>query len=170
MLTIKFKPALILICVFLVIISCKKNNDEKENAFIVNEKSFSTPNGYLEIYSPKEDGGVFDIALTDGEYIVDSFDYVFSNTLVYFDFKSPSTTELSPGEYTYNNDWPPYSFDYGSVVMYGYYGVEFDITDGSVNIGKSGETYEITYDVTIGDKTIINGYFKGPLEEIDQTQ
>lgn len=169
MLKINLKPGLFFLCFLLIIISCKKNNDNKENAFIVNEIQFSTPNGFLEIYSPEEDGGDFDITLADSEHSLDSIDYSL-NSLVYFDFKSPSTTELSLGEYNYNNDWPPYSFDYGFVVMYGYNGVVFDITDGTVTIGKSGDSYEIEYDLTIGSNTNVSGYYKGTLQEIDQTQ
>lgn len=170
MLNKKIKYGLVLTIALLIIVSCKKNDDDKQNSFVVNETEFTTPNGYLEIYSPEEDGGDFDIVLTDGEYIIDSAFYYDWNTLVYFDFKSPSTTELSSGEYVFDILWPPNSFDYGFVVMYGLSGVDFDITDGSVYIEKIGETYEITYDITIGSSTTVAGYFKGPLTEVDQTQ
>ena len=160
MLTIKFKPALILICVFLVIISCKKNNDEKENAFVVNEKIFLTPNGNLLMFPPQEDGRSFSITLTDASFLQGFITGDFTS-VVNFDIKSPSTTELSSGEYTFNNDLTTSSFGEGYVLLYG---ICFDISDGTVNIGKSGETYEIIYDITIGDNTIINGYFKGPLQ------
>ncbi len=166
----KIKIALTLTFALLIIVSCKKDDDDKKNSFTANETEFLTPNGYLEIYSPEEDGGDFDIVLTDGEYLTDSAFYSNWNTLVYFDFKSPSTTELSSGEYVYDSLWVPNSFAYGGVVMYGLSGVSFEITDGSVYIEKIGENYEITYDVTIGSSTAVTGYFKGPLTEVDQTQ
>jgi hypothetical protein len=164
------KYVLFLISLLIITAACKKKGDDKENAFIANETMFLTPNGYLEIYSPEEDGGDFDIILTDGEYISDSSEYSNYNTAVYFDLKSPSTTELSAGEYVFDTDWPPNSFDYASVTMYGKAGVTFDVTDGTVTITKSGDTYEISYELTMGNITPVSGYFKGSLEEIDHTQ
>jgi len=169
MLTIKFKSALILTLVLTFAVTCKKD-DDKQNSFIVNETEFLTPNGYLWIFSPEEDGGNFDIVLTDGEYITDSALYFNWNTLVYFDFKSPSTAELSSGEYVFDAAWTPNTFDDGFVVMYGLSGVSFDITDGSVYVEKTGESYEISYNITIGSSTPLIGYYKGPLTEIYPTQ
>ena len=168
MINIKLKSALVLTFILVVIVTCKKD-DDKQNSFIVNETEFLTPNGYLEIYSPKADGGDFNIILTDGEYQTDSSYYNW-NTFVYFDFKSPSTTELSSGDYIFDSDWPPNSFNDGSVVMYGPAGVTFKVTEGSVNIEKIGESYQITYDVTIGSSTPLTGYYKGPLIEVDKSQ
>jgi hypothetical protein len=170
MLNKKFKSALILTFILLVIAMCKKDDNDKQNSFTVNETEFLTPDGYLEIYTPEEDGGDFDIVLTDGEYIADSLYYHNWNTFIYFDFKSPSATELSPGEYVFDNDWPPNSFDYGIVAIYGLQGASFDITDGSVYVEKIGESYQISYDITIGSSTELTGYYKGPLQEIDHTQ
>jgi hypothetical protein len=170
MLTIKFKSALILTLILIFIVTCKKDDNDKQNSFIVNETEYLTPNGYLEIYLPKVDGGYFGITLTDGEYLTDSSYYHNLNTMVNFDFKSPSTAELSSGEYVFDADWPPNSFDYGFVVMYGLSGVSFDITDGSVYIEKIGESYQISYDITIGSSTPLTGYYKGPLTEVDLTQ
>jgi hypothetical protein len=169
MLNKKFKAALILTFILLVIYMCKKDDNDKQNSFIVNETEFLTPNGYLEIYSPEEDGGDFDIILTDGEYQTDSSYYNW-NTLVYFDLKSPSTTELSSGEYIFDTDWPPNSFSEGIVVMYGPAGATFEVTDGSVYIEKIGESCQITYDVTIGSSTQLTGYYKGPLTEVDKSR
>ena len=169
MLNKKIKYGLVLTIVLLIIVSCKKDDDDKQNSFVVNETEFTTPNGYLEIYSPEEDGGDFDIVLTDGEYIIDSAFYYDWNTLVYFDFKSPSTTELSSGEYVFDTDWSPGSFYYSFVIMYGIEGVQFDITAGTVSVVKIGDNYEISYDITIGSSTNLTGYFKGPLTEIDRT-
>ena len=165
MLNIKLKSALIITLVLIFAVTCKKD-DDKQNSFIVHETEFLTPDGYLEIYSPQEDGGDFDIVLTDGEYITDSAFYYNWNTLVYFDFKSPSATELSSGEYVFDKSWSPNTFDEGFVVMYGLSGVSFDITDGTVYIEKIGESYEISYDITIGSSTPLTGYYKGPLTEI----
>ena len=170
MLHTNFKTGLFLISLLIVTVACKKKSDDKENAFNANETVFSTPNGYLEIYSPEEDGGDFDIILTDGEYSSDSSDYYNWNSLVYFDLKSPSTEELSSGEYIFDIVWPPNSFNYASITMYGNKGVIFDVTDGSVSINKSGETYEISYVLTMGSITPVIGYFKGTLQEIDCTQ
>ncbi len=168
MLNIYTKTGLFLIGLLIIAVSCKKKSEDRENAFTANEKVFSTPNGYLEIYSPEDDGGDFDIFLTDGEYITDSsYNY---NSEVYFDFKSPSTTELSSGEYVFDPEWSPGSFDYATVTMYGDNGVTFEVTDGAVDINKSGDTYEISYEITIGNITLVSGYYKGSLEEIDHTQ
>lgn len=164
------KSALFLISLLIIAAACKKKGDDKENAFTANEVVFSTPNGYLEIYSPQQDGGDFDIILTDSENISDSSEYSGFNSAVYFDLKSPSTTELSAGEYVFDAEWPPNSFDYASVTMYGQSGVTFDVTDGTVTISKSGDTYEISYELIIGNITPVSGYFKGSLEEIDHTQ
>lgn len=170
MLNKKIKCVLVLTFALIIIVSCKKDDDDKQNSFVVNETEFTTPNGYLEIYLPEVDGGDFDIVLTDGEYIRDSLFYYNWNTLVYFDFKSPSTAELSSGEYVFDTLWPPNSFDYGNVMMYGLSGVSFDITDGSVYIEKIGENYEISYNITIGSSTLVTGYYKGPLIEAGVTR
>jgi hypothetical protein len=169
MLNIKFKSALVLTLILIFIFTCKKDDNDEQNSFVANETEFLTPDGYMEIYSPEEDGGDFDIILTDGEYQTDSSYYNW-NTLVYFDFKSPSTTELSSGDYIFDTDRPPNSFSEGIVAMYGLAGVAFEVTEGSVYIEKIGESYQITYDVTIGSSTPLTGYYKGPLTEVDKSQ
>jgi hypothetical protein len=166
----KFKYIFIPAFILAVILTCKKNDNDKQNSFTVNETEFLTPDGYLEIYSPKQDGGDFDIILTDGEYLADSSYYYNWNTFVYFDFKSPSTTELSPGQYVFDTNWPPNSFAHGTIAMYGSQGVSFEVTDGTVLIEKTGESYQISYDITIGSSTQLTGYYKGSLTVVDQTQ
>jgi hypothetical protein len=166
----KFKYAFILTCILMIAVTCKKDDDDKKNSCIVHETEFLTPNGYLEIFEPEQDGGDFDIILTDGEYISDSLYYYNWNTFICFYFKSVSTTELSSGEYVFDPDWSPGSFYYSFVNMYGITGVSFDITDGTVSVNKTGYNYEISYDITIGSSTLATGYFKGALTEIDYTQ
>ena len=170
MLNNKFKFIYILTFILMIAVTCRKDDDDRKNSLTVYETEFLTPNGYLEIFSPEQDGGDFDIILTDGEYIADSAYYYNWNTFVCFDLKSVSTTELTSGEYVYNSGWLPGSFYYSFISMYSTAGVSFDITDGTVSVEKTGDDYEISYDVTIGSSTRVTGFFKGPLTEIDNTQ
>lgn len=178
-------PAIVLGLLF---VSCKKDDDKKEESatskMTYNSIDYNTPNGFLEIYRTDSGDTYIDRAVTftdlseteltrEISYENKSFAYlVLSNNL--------GTTELEVGTYAYNEETAPMTFaetnftgnvsyeasNENTMVNEGGFKVDNfseDPSGGSVTVTKSGSDFVIAYSVNFGEK-VISGLYTGSLE------
>lgn len=152
-------------------VSCKKDSElTKKNMFNHDNKDYELSNAYLENYG--EDDGVYSMALTltsSSIKIVEEDGEIASATgtgeFIGFEFIS-KTKELAVGEYRFDDDYEnPNTFAYAAFGFNYNFETEkgsfLEITDGTVNVLKSGTEYELTFDLVAQDGKKVTGYFKG---------
>jgi hypothetical protein len=118
--------------------------------------------GYLDNYG-ENDNGIshdFDFNLTSDAIVYDAEEESFSgNGLVfYMDLNSPVGGTFQTGTYTFQSTREPFSMVAGTLFLSKPGGLSrrFVVTSGSVQIGKSGETWEMTYTFQV-QETQLNG-------------
>lgn len=155
-------------------VSCGDDDDdenEKTNYFMLGEMEGDLDKGHLEYYGMWEEGEGynFDIILVSSSIDFDSETGV--GDFAYFELFSESATELKPGTYTFNETYQAYTFDEGN------FGIDFNIdseenqdtgemSNGSVEISKSGDTYTIEFSGIASGKTV-KGHYSGTLMYYD---
>ncbi len=92
---------------------------------------------------------------------------------MYFEFFSPSASELAPGTYRFDPDdsGRPNSF-YDADLFINYNmttdtGLEVYIEGGSVEVEKSGQEYMLTFDVTTEAGKPVTGYYRGVIPVVN---
>lgn len=167
-----------LLMIVLVIASCKKDNDDDKvsvNSFNYDGQEFELTQGILENYGTWSGDEAFNLDLTllsSGFTIVDDQGYAEASGTghgIYFEMYSSKSNELVPGEYVFDEDsYEAGTFEFGDFVMN--YSIEdetgemVDITGGKVNVSKSGNEYEVSFDCTTETGKNITGSFKGSLQ------
>lgn len=162
--------------------SCDKEEDNLEqNTFEAGDTEFTLSSGLLENYGKDEvpslwdhDGYNIDLFLiTESLTIVnDNGDALLNGTgsVVYFEMFSAIASGLEAGEYVFDDTSP---FPVGTFDDGGYY-IDWstdapnsgwiDITEGTVNVTKDGETYEIRMNGKDEMGNEVRGHYLGTLE------
>lgn len=167
-----------MLCVMVFsLVSCGSdddNNRDNENYMQYGDKRYELKAGILTNYGAYEEGdaGEFDLVLvtTDATNINGDFapnDSIFSG--IVFEMYSNSTSNLSTGKYSYDEDSEaPMALGYGECVIdYNYQtdaGQDYAVTAGQVDILKNGNPYEVRFKVTLDNGKTLKGHYKGSLE------
>jgi hypothetical protein len=161
--------------------SCSDDDDKAaDNKVTFDRKEFDLAWGLLDKYgksNPVDNTYNIDLTLISSGLIYDETngELTGKGSGIYFEIFSESPTELLEGTYEYavEDAAKPFTFDNGGIA-YNFDAeqedseLEFEITNGTVEVKKYGETHEITIKCTGENGEIISGYYKGTLMFIDQ--
>ena len=108
------------------------------------------------------------------EFDETEMDFTGSGHGIFLEIFSPIEEGVEDGTYTFDTNDEENSFSFGtwSSIIIDYdgeedSGTELDIIGGTVEISKSGNTYDISFDMTVEDDKTVTGNFSGPLPAID---
>jgi hypothetical protein len=162
--------------------ACKKDdeNDPPKNQMTYNGAEYELSQGIIENYGSWEssEGYNFDVTLlTSGIAIyvvndmIDSLSGIGSG--VVFELFSSDSTHLADGIYILDEDGngTPGTFTYGSVAIdYNVgtqEGTEKDFIEGTCEVNRNGETFQLSFDCKTEDNIAITGYYNGVLQAFD---
>lgn len=146
---------------YLLLNACKKDNSISNYIEFLNKK-YETNNGYFA-----QDNDDFYIWLSDGDLNADtSNSEEVYQTYVYMLLIS-GDNELAEGTYTFDDSEEAFTMYEGEVNFYGESGAYWEVTDGAVEVTKSGSNYTLTYDFTLGNSSAASGKYSGPITEIE---
>ncbi len=141
------------------------------NGLEINEKKHETPNAFVEIWGENDSlSADYDGYLTDGEYdkLLNSPKIKDYSVMVYFDFNSPSLTQLSPGKYIFENstERKPNVFNSTSHIrLISDNKTELlKITSGTVQIDISKGYILVEYELLINNELPVKGQYTGLIE------
>jgi hypothetical protein len=172
---VNIKLLLLIFVISISVLSCKKDDDNGptfKNYLKYDGKYYELKFGYLEYYGAgwgAETSYNFDIYLSSISEDEMSLKALPKLNFMYFEMFSSSSTQLVSGTYNFNGESiSPFTFDIGEFGLdYLSNDTYYEVNGGSVVIGKSGTTYEITIDCTDLAGKKISGYYKGELEYYD---
>jgi hypothetical protein len=175
---LKIFPGILILCLMLV--SCKKDKNEITSYFKINDITYELSRGTLENYGTDDwyDGYNFDLTLiSDGINGDNYYDWTGSGKAIYFEMFSSSYTNLSDGEYEYDDvsDIPPtFTFDYSDFstnwIDTATIHTWIPLVSGVVSIVRDGDTYSIT--LTGGEDvygSTVTAKYTGTLKYLDYT-
>jgi hypothetical protein len=178
-----FKIMLGLFIIGTLFVSCTSDDDSSstgDNKITVDGKSYELSNGSLEYYGISymdSSNYNFDVLLYSGfTYNAATEDYSGIGNYIYFELFSSSATELVAGNYSYNaSSYAANTFDDGYIEINYNIATETndlgeEITAGTVNVKKSGNEYEISFDGTTGSGKKITAFYKGSLNYFDYSE
>ncbi len=167
-----------------LLISCDKDkdNDSSGSYMKIGDTEYSLSQGTIENYGA--DTGYYDGYNLDLYLFSDGFTVTTdeegdmavsgSGNVIYFETFSSQSDAFDNGDYVYDTiNYTVKTFDYGDFCLD--CSAESDnnnwieMTGGTVNIQKSGDTYSITINCTSEDGTKIEGFYEGSLLYIDYT-
>lgn len=167
-----------------LLFGCSKSDDDDvepaaNNSFIINDQEYALDAGLIENYG-ETDLDVYDFDITlyssavtvveeDGEY----YELAGEGNALYFDFASSTESDLAPGTYTYSDAYEVGTFAVGAAVADADFGSEsgtgYFVESGTVTVEKDGDTYKITFDVTLDTGDNMTGSYSGLLKLYDYT-
>lgn len=162
--------------VLVLTFGCDKDEDpvkdeEKTNSFIYQSLTHNLNSGHLDTWSSEDtdEYSVFSIYLVSSDIQVGVSGQSGTGDAMYFEMLSSSLTELSEGEYIFDetkSEFPMYCFESTMYIGYDFdsgIGTHIDVISGKINISKIEEVYEITFDLKLENENNVSGYFKGNL-------
>jgi hypothetical protein len=183
---LKFIPKLFVFAMLFVLVSCSED-DKPVRKLVIDGENIPLANGYLIYnggFNVNEDAGSsYDIILSTKNLTADEFgDAVGTGDFIKFDLLSEDTESLLDGTYTFSGG----NF-LGEMVectaRVGYdasletegNGVGFYAVEGAVTIVKSGNSYKITFDLTMvqegtESEVQVTGKYEGKLVYIDDAE
>lgn len=158
--------------------SCSSDNSpaEKLNEIKVNEKQFEIVNATISESNTFDGVTEFDLYLASSGLTVNSSNYLTGKgDYLYLRLFSSSETELSAGNYVYN-DQDSNSFLINSSVHFFNYDSELgdgqsgdvDIELGSVSVAVENGKYIITVNLTDENDARVTGYYSGTIEGFNE--
>ncbi|WP_341226473.1 hypothetical protein [uncultured Arcticibacterium sp.] len=167
-----------------LLFSCSKSDSDDvepatKNAFVISDQEFALDAGLIENYG-ETDEDVYDFDITlysssvtvveeDGEY----YELAGEGNAVYLDFSSSSASDLTPGTYSYSEGYEAGTFAVGVAISNANFasgiGTDYFVESGSVTVDKDGDTYTITFDVTLDSGEKMTGSYTGVLKLYDYT-
>jgi hypothetical protein len=171
---------LLLFAVVIMTAGCKKDDDggtSDSNYLEYKGERFSLSKGYVEDYGDLG-GGVFDLDITlvsssiDIVVIDDEVDELTgTGNLIYIDFRSSVAKAVASGDYTYSASEDAETFIFGIAgVNYNVTleeGEELFVTGGTIKVVRSGNNYELDFDLQVNGADPLKGKFKGSLAYYD---
>lgn len=181
---IERKILTIILLSLIIFAGCKK--DKKESSFnnYINYDgtTYAIDKGYLENWgkwSPEGDNNLDLTLVSNGISAVEVSglldEFIGAGNGIIFYMYTTSTTRLDDGNYVYDEDATEEAgtFEWANVVIN--YNIEDEegdvdqyIVDGTVTVTKTGDVYEISFNLTDEDGKTVTGYFKGTLKYYDQ--
>lgn len=151
-------PFNISLTILIILSSCKPEETRPENNFAFAEITYPTTN----LFYWNNGFGFHYLVIADGEFDEEvSILQNFTN-IIYLQFYSTSTVDLSSGLYKYNrlgnNPAPPILVS-GEVVIVNK--GTFTVTDGMVEVKKDGKTITLKYELYTNSQYAIKGYHHG---------
>jgi len=165
----------LLLTAILLLHSCKKDESGPENFLKYNDLTYEITKGYLENYG--EYGGVYnyDVILTSTGITLTEDGPSGVGNIAYFEMYSSSSTDLAAGTYTFSaSAINANTFDEGLV------GLDFDLANevgtslelvgGTIEVSKTGSTYEINITGVLATGKTVTGRYKGTLIYYDYSK
>lgn len=158
---------------FLLVTSCKKDDDNKStNILKYDNTEYTLKSGYLENYGQDSIGAAFNVDLTmytaevtvhESGGAVDSISG--TGQVIYFEIFTSTADGIASGDYVYDamETGANGTFDYGIFSSDISTFEAVDIEDGVVHVVKDGNTYDITIVATDVLGKNISGAYKGAL-------
>jgi len=181
----KTKILLSTLLLIIIFFSCNKDDsNDKICSFNYQGIQYETPNGYYFKYNMEGvSGSVYQIYLSSCSYDVQSHDFINNGNinLVEFIIHSPSETELSSESYSYKyidlgQDWNEVFVEPTTFTSPGIMANKINWDDeifgdenssGNIDITNIGEDFEFNYNFTLDNGKVVEGYFKGKLNQIE---
>jgi hypothetical protein len=177
--TMKFSM-LLLLAVVMMTAGCKKDDDggsADSNYLEYKGERYSLSKGYLEDYG-ELGGGVFDVDIT---LVSSSINIVVideevdeltgTGNLIYIDFRSSIAKAVATGNYSFSASEEDETFIFGIAgVDYNVTleeGEELFVTGGTIKVVRSGNNYELDFDLQVNGTDALKGKFKGNLAYYD---
>jgi hypothetical protein len=171
---------LLLLVVVMMTAGCKKDDDggsADSNYLEYKGERYSLSKGFLEDYG-ELGGGVFDVDIT---LVSSSINIVVideeveeltgTGNLIYIDFRSSIAKAVATGNYSYTASEDAETFVFGIAgVNYNIAleeGVGLFVTGGTINVVRSGNTYELEFNLLVNVTDTLKGKFKGSLAYYD---
>jgi hypothetical protein len=159
----------LLFAAFFLLYACKKDEESgPENYLKYNDVTYELNKGYLEYYG--DYGGVynFDLTVASSSITISEDGASGVGNIAYFEMFSSSSTDLAAGTYTFSaTSMNANTFDEGLV------GLDFDLANevgtslelvgGTIEVTKTGSTYEITISGVLATGKTVTGKYKGTL-------
>lgn len=180
---IERKILTIILLSLIIFTGCKKDKKEStvNNYIRYDGTTYAIDKGYLENWGKWSLEGDNNLDLTlvsNGISVVEVGgeidEYIGEGNAIIFYMYSTSTTRLDDGNYVYDEDATEEAgtFEWANVVIN--YNIEDEegdvdqyIVDGTVTVTKTGDVYEISFNLTDEDGKTVTGYFKGTLKYYD---
>ena len=170
------KKLYLLFIAIAVLSSCKKDDNGPSNNVKYDGRTYELSKGYLENYGEWYDNTYnFDLTLVSSDVTITESSASGVGNLVYFEMLSPSPTELAAGTYTFAS-----SFNTANTFDQGMVGLDFDVANftgtilslvgGTVEVSKSGTTYDITFNGVLATGKSVSGKYSGTLIYYDYTK
>ncbi len=175
------KLLVLLLTVSVFSFSCGDDDDggsggvSGDSVLVFGDDEFQLRAGVIEDYGEYSDGIYnFDIILLDSP--ISEFDGEFFPTNqtfsgVYFELFTDNPLNLEVGTYTFGNEVEVGSYEYADIYIestlenFNF----FEITSGTFKVLDNGSTYELEFEGTTSDGTSFSGYYKGSLQEYDDS-
>jgi hypothetical protein len=175
-----FKMAVLLLMFSIVFAACKKDAADKRSQIVYNGTEYNLAKGYLEYDgtgNTDPNSYWYYIILVSSEVTID-YTLGLNSGLghgIVLEIYSSSQNDIIPGTYTYDalETYNANTFDWGAMFLDYDFGTinkaatALQVTDGTIEIAKSGSEYEITCNCMVTGGKAITGYFKGSLEYHD---
>lgn len=149
--------------------SCKKDKEERESLFTLNNIDHKTDHGYIKMVEQDATRSAYYVLICSPELTFSNSGVDGYGDFIMFVIISNSPDELLPGEYTLaaaslNNatTFLSYDSDLADGVIY-----TLDNTEAqTVEITTHGDVFTFEYTLNLSTNKELTGYFKGSLEEI----
>lgn len=173
---IKVFTTVILVSV-IVFSGCKKDKeDNKKNAFTIGETEYELDNGAVEYYGITVEGGDYNFDVYIYSSDIDYYSETGTGEVVYFELFSETFENIKSGVYEFDADRTGKKGTFGpgikSILFTDYnllteQGTRYTVTDGTLTISASGDTYTFDFNLELADGNSVEGHFKGQLLQID---
>ena len=146
------------------------------NGFVMDGGEYETPNAIIEEWGKTDSMSAdYDISFTDGSFNSSVREVTGHTILVYFDVNSPSLSELSTGEYYFDNSDParlPNKIGEAYIMISSETSViKYPIIEGTVEVSAQDGYFLIEYLLkSVKDQKIVDvaGQYTGVFQFIDQ--
>jgi hypothetical protein len=160
--------------------SCKKdddNNQDSSNYLEYKGSKYALSKGFVEDYGRLNEG-VYDVDITlvsSGINIIvengEVEDLTGTGNLIYIDFRSAVPKAVGSGTYTFDLTDEAGTMIFGIIALdYNVVtevGIELLVTGGQVTVVRSGNNYELDFNLIVNGSETVKGKFKGSLPYYD---
>ncbi|AZQ43273.1 hypothetical protein [Nonlabens ponticola] len=170
---------ILLLALFSISLSCTSDDDNDddnnigENFFTLGDDDYALTQGFIEDYGDNgNDSYDFDITLLgDGfEVDFDSEEIRGKGDAIYLDLNSDDMEDLSDGTYVFAQDRDSFTLvDAAVIIDYDIQeetGTQLAVIGGEVILSKSGNDYDITFDLDTQDRRTVTGSYRGSLSRL----